>query len=97
MINKRFYDSISNAEPAIQTDDRGTVIVKSKGSTTTNFLSNQSIDYCRDVEIINAESEVSELKRECEMLEKLIGEMIEEQAVLKVAMRKKERRLSMQQ
>lgn len=39
--------------------------MKSKGSTVTNFLSNNSEYYCKDMEIASAEKEVKELKKEC--------------------------------
>jgi regulator of replication initiation timing len=94
IISKKLFESISNGELPLQ-DERKSVIMKSKGSANPNFLSNhiepaKTVDY----EISDAEQEVRGLKAECELLEKMISDMIEEQAKLKVSFRKRERRES---
>jgi hypothetical protein len=74
------------------TEDKRSVILKSKGSTVTNFLSNASEpDICADSDISSAEKQVKNLQKECELLENMITDMIETQSRLTVLLRKRER------
>ncbi len=73
----RPYESVFQPDPFGINEDRKSVIMKSKGSTMANFLVNQNVcDTGFDKQIFAAENEVKRLSKECDLIEKMIVDMI---------------------